>query len=158
MKKKSIIPVVVVWVLAWGFMTSACSVLKPIEGGSSKRAASKADRGPEPAYRDFSDILIPGELKPIRPSSSVFQTEALSGGVLSLVGKTDTESLIQFFKTNMAKDNWKIVSGFRAGRSLLLFEKQNRWCMITVTRERYGTHTRVEIWVSPKTGGLKWGS
>lgn len=153
MKKKRIIPIVAGMVISAAVVMSGCSVLKPIEGRGDQGGTAKVDRGPDPVYHDFSDILIPGELKPIRPASTVFQTEAVSGGVLALIGKMDADGLIQFFKSNMAKDNWRIVSGFKAARSLLLFEKENRWCMITVTKERYGIHTRVEIWVSPKQAG-----
>ncbi len=129
-------------------MITGCSVLKPIENASSDRKGSLQQRRASPVYHDFDDILIPGELKLNRRISSVFKTVNISAGVLSLAGKIDSETLIQFFKSNMTKDNWRSVSGFQGPRSLLLFEKGNRWCVITLAENGYGT--QVDIWVAPK--------
>ena len=60
------------------------------------------------------------------------------------------DELIEFFKTNMIKDNWTVVSMFKGPRSILHFEKGNRWCVMTLTDSRYGYKTQVEIWVTPK--------
>ena len=138
-------------------LTTACSVLKPIEGAPSDKGSSRTQRGPSPVYHDFDDILIPGELKLNRRASSVFQTENVSMGVLSFNGKMLTASLIKFFNDNMAKDNWRSAGSFKAPRSLLLFEKGNRWCVITLADETYGLGSRIEIWVAPKTGGMESG-
>ena len=129
-------------------MSTGCSVLQPIENQSSDRDRSLLQRRITPVYHDFDDILVPGELKLNRRLSSVVQTETIGAGVLSLAGKIDTKSLIEFFKNNMAKDNWRSVSGFEGNRSLLLFEKGNRWCVISLAGDGYGT--RVDIWVTPK--------
>ena len=129
-------------------MSTGCSVLKPIEDESSNKGRSLLQRRTPPVYHDFDDILVPGELKLNRRISSVVQTETISAGVLSLAGKIETETLIQFFKNNMAKDNWRSVSGFKGNRSLLLFEKGNRWCVISMAGDGYGT--QVDIWVAPK--------
>jgi hypothetical protein len=130
-------------------LTTGCSVLKPIEGASSGKGGTLFQRRNSPVYHDFDDILIPGELRLNRKMSSVFQTETVAAGVLAFSGKIDTQTLIQFFKDNMAKDNWRWVSGFKGTSSLLIFEKGNRWCVITVTGVGYGTQTTV--WVAPKT-------
>jgi hypothetical protein len=129
-------------------MTTGCSALKPIEHAPSDRARLLQERRPSPVYYDFDDVLIPGELKPNRRISSVSQTETISTGVLSLSGKIEIEALFQFFKNNMAKDNWRSVSGLTGSRSLLLFEKGNRWCVIIMAGDGYGT--RVDVWVAPR--------
>jgi hypothetical protein len=129
-------------------LTMGCSVLKPIENGSIDRDGALLQRRATPVYHDFDDILIPGELRLNQRMSSVFQTETVSAGVLAFSGKMDTQTLIQFFKSNMAKDNWRWVSGFKGTSSLLIFEKGNRWCVITLTGAGYGTQTN--IWVAPK--------
>jgi hypothetical protein len=129
-------------------MSTGCSVLKPIDNKSPDRGRSLLQRRMSPVYHDFDDILVPGGMKPNRRISSVVQTETISAGVLSLSGKIDIETLIQFFKNNMAKDNWRSASAFKGNRSLLLFEKSNRWCVISLADDGYGS--RVDIWVVPK--------
>jgi hypothetical protein len=136
--------VLLVWLVSAG-----CSALKPIERESSEGGQSFLQRRTSPVYHDFEDILIPGELRLSRTMSSVFQSKTIAAGVLVFSGKMDRQQLVQFFKSNMVKDNWTWVSGFTGSSSLLLFEKENRWCVITLTGAGYGDQTRV--WVSPKT-------
>ena len=67
-----------------------------------------------------------------------------------LKGAVELGSLIDFFENNMARDNWRAVSTFKSPRTLLLFQKENRWCVINITDDKYSTH--VEIWVAPTVG------
>ena len=55
--------------------------------------------------------------------------------------------MIDFFEHNMAKDNWQAVGTFKSPRTLLLFQKENRWCVINITDKTFDT--LVEIWVAP---------
>ena len=130
------------------FLITGCSFLKPIESASSDSRRMLPQRRTSPVYHNFDDILVPGELRLNQKMSSVFQTETVAAGVLAFSGKLDAETLIQFFKSNMAKDNWRWVSGFKGTSSLLIFEKGNRWCVITLTGAGYGNQTK--IWVAPK--------
>jgi hypothetical protein len=47
----------------------------------------------------------------------------------------------------MVKDDWKNISSFKSERTMLLFQKANRWCVMNITDERFNTY--VEIWVAP---------
>ena len=80
-------------------------------------------------------------------TSFIYQTSGFSAGVLVLKGSVELGSLIDFFENNMARDNWRAVSTFKSPRTLLLFQKESRWCVINITDDRYSTH--VEIWVAP---------
>jgi len=33
----------------------------------------------------------------------------------------------------------------------LIYEKEERWCIITITEDDFDHKTRVEIWLSPKS-------
>ncbi len=129
----------------WG-----CGVLKPIESKSNGGGSPQPGKGLAGVYQDFDDILIPQAMQVNRKMSTVFETPTISAGVLSLSGRLEPDALIEFFKTNMTKDNWTIVSMFKGPRSILQFEKGNRWCAITLTDSRYGYMTQIEIWVIPK--------
>ena len=138
--------------LCWG-----CSVLSP-NTQSSSDSAKKDKKKEQHLYYDFDDVLIPKELKLDRDSSFVFESTGVTAGVLVLEARVDLNSLINFFEINMRKDNWRIISTFKSERTLLLFHKENRWCVINITDTSMSYKTRVEIWVAPASeeaeGGL----
>jgi len=110
-------------------------------------AELKKDQGPVPLYYDFGDVLVPSELKVDRDASFVFRTPGYSAGVLALKGNVEINSLIKFFSNNMVKDNWKLISYFKSRRTIMLFQKENRWCVINITEGDFSTSA--EIWVAP---------
>ena len=101
----------------------------------------------EPIYYDFGDVLVPKQLTVNKKLSFVYRTPGFSAGVLSLKGRVEMNSLLAFFHNNMVKDNWRLVSSFKSMRTIMLFQKENRWCVINITEKEY--YTYVEIWVSP---------
>ena len=113
-------------------------------------AAAGADKN-DPLYYDFGDVLVPREMKVDKNASFVFRTPGLSAGVLSMKGRVDGPSLITFFETNMASDNWSLVSAFKSFRNIMLFKKESRWCVINITEKKM--YTYLEIWVSPTVEG-----
>ncbi len=135
-------------------LISGCAGLESKKGGPSTRAAREKDKGPTPIYYEFGDVLIPSELELVKKSSFVFQTPGFSAGVLSLKGRIEISSLISFFENNMAKDNWRPVSSFKSTRTIMLFKKENRWCIISIT-EDYNTY--VEVWVAPTINEAEFG-
>ena len=117
--------------------------------------SAKSESGVPALYYDFGDVLVPKELKVDKKSSFIYQTEGFSAGVLVLKGRIETNSLISFFETNMIKDNWNMISSFKSERTMLLFQKVHRWCVINITDEAFNTY--VEIWVAPTTKGTQTG-
>jgi hypothetical protein len=89
-------------------------------------------------------------MKVNKKTSFVYQTAGFSSGVLVLSGRIESSSLFAFFETNMVKDNWRPVSSFKSPRTIMLFQKENRWCVISITDGDFKTH--VEIWVAPTIG------
>ena len=128
-------------------MIVGCASMKG-EGGSDVSADSGNN---DPLYYDFGDVLVPREMKVEKNASFVFRTPGLSAGVLSMKGRVDAHSLITFFESNMAKDNWGLVSAFKSFRNIMMFKKENRWCVINITEKRFNTY--LEIWVSPTVEG-----
>jgi hypothetical protein len=144
----------VVWAIAAvaGMMfTVGCSALKRRDASSAGGAGGPSTAASRDIYLDFDDVLIPEEMPRDRERTFVFRIGALTAGVLALEGRVEPERLITFFESNMSRDNWKAVSSFRSPRSLLIYEKEERWCIITITEDDYDHRTRVEIWLSPKS-------
>jgi hypothetical protein len=112
-------------------------------------AATESDDTPTPLYYDFDDVLVPSELEVEKQRSFVYHTDEFTAGVLVLSGRVELNSLIRFFESNMAKDNWRLLSSFKSPRTILFFTKANRSCIINITEQRFDTE--VEIWVAPTT-------
>ena len=137
-----------VFMIAVVFSAGGCSSLTK-KDDKATAPASKTSRAVAAQYYDFGDVLVPKELKVDKKSSFIYQTSGFSAGVLVLKGRIETSSLISFFETNMAKDNWNIISSFKSERTMLLFQKTHRWCVMNITDEVFNTY--VEIWVAPTT-------
>jgi len=130
---KGILAAVLVVVL--GFGMSGCSTL-----GGKKKA-------PKPVYYDFGDVLVPKELKYLSDQSFVQRRPDFPAGLLTFKGRVDRNSLMNFFDVNMTKDNWQPVMSSKTSRAIMLFQKQNRRCVIRIDEGTFVTY--VEIWVAP---------
>ena len=146
----------IIFMMVLIFSVDGCSSItkknEPVTASSS--AEQTSERVPA-RYYDFGDVLVPEELKVDKRSSFIYQTDDFSAGVLVLKGQIESSSLIAFFEKNMAKDNWKIISTFKSERTLLLFQKANRWCVMSITDETFNTY--VEIWVAPTPEDINTG-
>lgn len=132
-----------------------CSAMSQKKAAPEAHPAAAPQEEEGPIYYDFGDVPVPPELKLDTKSSFVFRTQGFSAGVIVLKGRVELGSLIVFFENNMAKDNWQVVATFKSTRTLLLFQKENRWCVINITDETYNTY--VEIWVAPTTNPVDSG-
>ncbi len=136
------------FIAAFLLFTSSCSTFKFGKNSSSDVPTAKKQREQAPLYYDFEDVLLPKQMKLDKKSSFVFKTPGVSAGVLVLSGWIDANSLINFFESNMAKDNWNMLTSFKSRRTIMLFQKETRWCVINITDRDFGG-THVEIWVAP---------
>lgn len=137
-------------------LTTGCSVFD----GEETLSRESVDAGNDPSsplYHDFGDVLIPRELKVDREESFIYKTPGFSAGVLTLRGRVDRNSLIAFYENNMPKDNWRLVSSFKSPRTMMLYQKENRWCVINISEVGLYNNTLLEIWVSPTMGALSPG-
>jgi len=151
----------VVWagftvLMTFFLLFSGCAMFKGKKSGSSAASTSTRSKNEKaPHYQDFSDILIPGEMKMDKKNSFVYKTPGFTSGVLSAKGRVDANSLIRFFENNMEKDNWSLVSAFVSPRTIMLYQKENRWCVINISDKDFNTYA--EIWVAPTAEGASNG-
>jgi hypothetical protein len=140
-----------IWLALAGLLAvsaSGCTGLRSTGVGSS---GGEMSAGGSPLYYGFPDVLIPAELREDKQNSYLVQSQGFSAGVLAFRGRVDRGSLIAFFRENMAKDNWRTIGAFTASRSILLFHKDNRWCVINIAEGDFST--AVEVGVVPTTAG-----
>ena len=137
------------------FMTSCATTDSNTATGETSQAAIQKDQGSTPVYREFGDVLVPSEMESVPDASFIYVTSGLAVGVMSIRGHVETDSLISFFQSNMAKDNWKLVSYFKSPKTLMLFRKETRWSVINITEGPY--YAYAEIWVAPTVGNADAG-
>lgn len=122
--------------------------------GVTSNASAQSEEASIPLYRDFEDVAIPRELKEDKKSTYVIESSGYRSGILALKGRVERNSLIDFFKDNMSKDNWKAITSFKTPkRAIMLFQKENRWCMINITEKEFNTY--IEIGVVPTITGVE---
>lgn len=107
---------------------------------------------PRPLFYDFPDIPVPSEVKLLSNDSYVFQAGSLKTGLLTFRGRVDINSAINFFQMAMPRENWKAKGGFRYKRSVLIFEKPDKTCVINLYEKMF--YTYMEIYVAPMAGQI----
>lgn len=106
-----------------------------------------------PLVLDFPDVPVPQELSRIDGDSFVFQSGPLIVGLMTLRGmRVDVQSIINFYKIAMPRENWKPRGGFNAKKTVLIFEKPDKTCVINVYEKLFRTF--VEIYVAPMSGAV----
>lgn len=131
------------------FFLTACSSKQP---GPTNDMASQAASPQEPTshYYDFDDILVPNEMELDPQKSFVFEGPQVKAGVLVFKGRVDSVSLTNFFVNNMIKDGWRLGSSFKYRRTILVFNKPDKDCIINIIDDRFSTF--LEIWIAPREG------
>ncbi|MFH1349517.1 MAG: hypothetical protein ABII26_01145 [Pseudomonadota bacterium] len=146
---RALIPI---FALSFFLATSCASPLKskiesaPTQSASQEQDVASQQRGG--SYYDFNDIFIPKEMKLIPESSLLFETANFKAGGMFFEGRVDPVSLFDFFTSNMPKDGWQLRSYFKYGRYIMLFEKSDKDCIITIKDKALTTH--LEMWVTPR--------
>ena len=98
-------------------------------------------------FLDFNDIPIPREMSVQPKSSYVFMSGQIKMGFLTLRGRVDSISVMNFFASALPHEGWRLKAQLRYNRSLLIFDKPDKVCVILMKEETY--YTYVEIYVSP---------
>lgn len=98
-------------------------------------------------YYDFNDILIPKEMILDSHKSLLFETPRIKAGLLCFSGRFNAVSLFNFFRSNMINDGWHERSYFKYGRFIIVFEKPEKDCIMSISEN--GRITDLEIWITP---------
>lgn len=136
--------------IALSFVALAACSPKQVSPGDPDDQAMHETRHTESAsyYYDFDDILVPRAMTLQPRQSFVMETPQVKAGLLTFKGRVDAVSLTSFFINNMLKDGWKLSSSFKYRRTVLVFTKPDRDCIINILDERF--NTLLEIWITPK--------
>ena len=142
-------------VLMLMFLVAGCAgspfSSEPVEEKTEAAEPAKS-RKTTAVYYDFEDVLIPMELKVVKDRTVVVSTPGFTSGIITLKGRVERRSLFNFFSNNMQKDNWSVISQIKSpGTTIMVFQKTNRTCVITIRDEQINTW--VEVGVAPTVTG-----
>lgn len=151
------------WIMASGFcvaLMSGCSswgggVSNPFQTSQqvsapapySQSSSSSQASSQTQYYTEFQDIAIPSEMSVVPGDSFIVQNGPRRVGILMLKGRVDAQSLFSFFKSAMARDGWTHKGEFQYLRSIMIYEKPDRMCIINIQENTI--YTYAEIYVAP---------
>lgn len=129
--------------------TGCQSVLSDHSEGKPQTASRPAPTtNPVGSYQEFDDVLIPNELSLQGKSSFVFETPQFKTGIVVYKGRVDAVSLANFFEKELPKDNWRLRSKMKYNRTIMVFEKPDRDCVINILDDTFST--TLEIMIAPR--------
>jgi len=133
---------------------SGCGLPKgPPAPEQARPPQPEAGNKPVAVYHDFEDVLVPKELAIVKDRTLIVLTPGFRSGILTLKGRVDSSSLYNFFSMSMEKDNWDVISSFKApDTTIMVFQKATR-CAVVSIREKQ-IYTYVEISVAPTLNGV----
>ena len=134
--------------------TMACATTgqRAQKGAADSQPVVEQAKKPTNFYYDFDDVLVPKEMELNAKESLMFETPHVKAGLLSFSGRVEPVSLFNFFRANMPKDGWQMRSYFKYGRYIIVFEKPEKDCILSITEGHL--KTSLEIWITPRVTGV----
>lgn len=80
----------------------------------------------------FKDLPVPENFVYLPSKSFIFEHGKTRVGILKYIGKSNPQALINFLKTQMQKQGWRLKSIIEGGASFLNFEKEKEICLINI--------------------------
>lgn len=103
-------------------------------------------------YAEFSDIPVPRDMSADNSSTEISDHMGQKIGYMRFTGSIEIFSLQDAMAYNMHKQSWSPLSIFKSKNGVMVFEKGERICIITVTDSFPSNAMR--IWVTPKMHGF----
>ncbi len=133
-------------------ISSGCSAIKSSSSATGQDGdpdSSKTIVENAPYYsKEFSDLLIPGELEFNNDKTMSIRTESFAGGILNFSGRVEMNSLADFFASTMTKNGWKLTGTIKHKEILLAFVKPYKTCMLRISKSGLGTRTEVYAYIT----------
>jgi hypothetical protein len=104
-------------------------------------------------YADFPDVPIPSEMRQNTGRSQVGKSSGGNAiGYLEFSGSVAWDSLVNACASNLTRDGWSVMGLFRGERSLIVADKRDRVCVISIF-DGFPS-TTMSVWVTDKTFGF----
>jgi hypothetical protein len=117
-----------------------CASTSPKGGGAaSPETALKA------SFSGFEDVMIPSDISVDRKKSQVYSAGKFKVGLLTFKGRVEPDSLADFFQTNLPRNGWKLMTNLKDRAQTLIFLRDERVCMITISENWWNTVCEVRV-------------
>ncbi len=154
MKKKKILRMLTVSGLASLLIIGQGCSYMPGSGGDEDMepvSLSETEAASSPYHpKDFKEILIPSIMEFDREKSMYVKSQDFNGGILHFSGRAETNSLITFFENTMPSKGWTLSGSVKTKKTLLIFTKPGKTCMISIVDPDFSLSTQVSLYISEK--------
>ena len=103
-------------------------------------------------YADFPDVPIPAEMSLRSGNSQVIKTANTVNGYLEFTGSVSWDSLVNACASNLTRDGWNVLGLFRGSNSVIIADKMDRTCVMTIY-DGFPS-TTLHVWVADKINGF----
>ena len=140
MKRIALLAVVAtLFIFALGAISGCASSAKKDQGTAS------SETGLRVAFSDFEDVPLPSEVSPNKRKTQLYSAGKGKVGLLTLEGRVDPDSLAAFFQTNLPRNGWKPMTSLKDRDHVLVFIKDERMCLITISEGWFTTVCEVRV-------------
>lgn len=99
----------------------------------------------------FEDLPVPAGFTLYRKESFIFQNNKTRMGTMTYSGSSDLMAIIEFYKKQMPRNGWSLLTIVEFGKVIMSFEKDAEGCIITI--EKRGRKIIIAISLTPVSKG-----
>ncbi|MFW5906172.1 MAG: hypothetical protein ACOCTJ_01215 [Desulfobia sp.] len=100
--------------------------------------------------KDFTEIKLPNIMELDRDKSMYVKSQDFNGGILHFSGRAEPNSLINFFENTMPGEGWSLAGSVKTRKTLLVYTKDDKTCMITIEDPNFSFSTQVILYIADK--------
>ncbi len=130
----AILSIFALWALA-----GCASTAKKDQGTSSSESSLRV------TFSEFEDVPIPSEISSNKRKTQLYSAGKGKVGLLTLEGRVEPDSLAFFFQINLPRSGWKLMTSLKDRDYVLVFVKDDRMCLITISEEWFTTICEVRV-------------
>ena len=116
-------------------------------GIEDQAGTSEEEQAVQQIYR-FTDIPVPENFKIDRKKSFIYEAGSIKAGIITYSGWSNLEKLVDFYKNEMLKYDWEILSIFEHTGVTLIYIKEGWNCTVRLSSKNLGGST-IEIQIGP---------
>ncbi len=140
-------------VCRWGMLLGLVFLSAALSGCGGMFSSSSEGGASDVYYAEFPDVPIPSAMS--QHSGSTQVTKAADGsvnGFLEFSGSVEWDSLVNACASNLTRDGWSVNGLFRGEHSVIVADKVDRSCVITI--DDGFPSTTMNVWVTGKINGF----
>ena len=153
MKKIESLAVLAVLLLFAQWALTGCAAFSSQEKGTAP--PETALRG---SFSGFEDVLIPSDMSVDKKKSQIYSAGKGKVGLLTFTGRVEPDSLADFFQNNLPRNGWKPMTSLKDRDHTLIFLKDERVCLITISETWFSTVCEVRVGLLDKSSEPAKGS